>query len=229
MSMHRQQRRRLPSWMGWTGQAISFIALCVSALAAIVLIIVPLVTGSQTYSVLTSSMAPGYPPGTFLVVKPTDFDSLQTGDVITYQMESGRPEVITHRITSLTASQDGERMLITQGDHNDVADENPVLEVQVRGKLSYAVPYVGFLANALGNSDRGSVITVLAIGLIAWGAVTMIRGAIKDGREKRDQELIDTATQLDTVAVRKANRAAPVTLDRDHRNEGNESSTQENR
>jgi signal peptidase len=171
--------------MGGAGQALSFIALCVSALAAIVLIIVPLVTGSQTYSVLTSSMAPGYPPGTFLVVKPTDFDSLQTGDVITYQVESGRPEVITHRITSLTASQDGERMLITQGDNNDVADENPVMEVQVRGKLSYAVPYVGFLANALGNSDRCSVITVLAIGLIAWGAVTMIRGALKDRRENR--------------------------------------------
>jgi signal peptidase len=190
---HTASRRAAPVWLQWTGQAISFIALCVFALAAIVLIVVPLVTGSQSYSVLTSSMAPKYPPGTFLVVKPAEFEQLQVGDVITYQLESGRPDVITHRIIGLTASQDGERLLITQGDNNDVADPNPVMDIQVRGELFYAVPYVGFVANALGNANRSAVVTVLAVGLIAWGAFTMVRGLVKDRREKRDQKSRDAA------------------------------------
>jgi signal peptidase I len=189
MNDSRVSRRSAPVWLQWTGQVVSFIALCFFALAAIVLIIIPLVTGSQTYSVLTSSMAPKYPPGTFLVVKPAEFDQLKVGDVVTFQIESGRPEVITHRITGFTASQDGERLLITQGDNNDVADPDPVREIQVRGKLFYAVPYVGFVANALGNANRSTLVTVLAVALIAWGAFTMVRGVFKDRRKKREEEV----------------------------------------
>lgn len=174
----RDRTSHAPTWLQWIGQAVSFLLLCITALAALVLVIVPLLTGSQTYSVLTSSMAPSYPPGTFLVVTPTDPATLRAGDVITYQIESGRPDVITHRITGFAAGQDGERMLITQGDNNDVADENPVMDVQVRGKLFYAVPYVGFLANALGQTDRGGITTVLAIVLIGAGSVTTVRGAL---------------------------------------------------
>ena len=72
--------------------------LMVAVFAALVLIVVPRATGSQTYTVLTNSMAPKFPPGTFLVVKPVDFDELKYGDVVTFQLYSGRPEVETHRI-----------------------------------------------------------------------------------------------------------------------------------
>jgi signal peptidase I len=184
--MSQRTRRRTPRWLQRIGQAISFLTLCFFALAAIILIAVPFVTGSQTYSVLTNSMAPKYPPGTFLVVKPVEFDQLQVGDVVTFQIESGRPDVITHRITGFTANQDGERLLITQGDNNDFADPEPVMEVQVRGKLFYAVPYVGWVANSLGNASRSSVVTVLAIALILWGAFTMVGGVLRERRDKRE-------------------------------------------
>lgn len=195
-------RRRIPAWLDWLGQALSLVLLCVAALAAIVLIVVPFLTGSQTYSVLTNSMAPSYPPGTFLVVKPTEFDDLQVGDVVTYQLESGRPEVVTHRVVSVAAAQDGSRRLITQGDNNDLADPEPVMPIQVRGELLYAVPYVGFLANALGQTDRSGIITVLAVALIGWGLFTMVRGALTARRETRDREHIDRVTaELDTAVL----------------------------
>lgn len=158
------------------GTSLSFLTLVAAALAALVLIVVPLLTGSQTYSVLTSSMKPNYGPGTLLVVKPAPFESLQVGDVVTYQLASGRPEVITHRIASIAADQEGRRTLVTRGDNNDVADETPVTEVQMRGKLLYAVPYAGFAANWLGSHDRGMVGNLAAAGLIGYGALTMIRG-----------------------------------------------------
>lgn len=186
-----QDKRRAPVWLQWIGQTVSFVLLAVFSLAAVVLIIVPMVTGSQTYSVLTGSMAPTYPPGTFLVVKPTEFDTLQIGDVVTYQIESGRPDVVTHRIIGFGAGQNGERQLITQGDNNDLVDESPVMEIQVRGKLFYAVPYAGFLANALGQTDRSWVITALAVALIGFGLYSMVRGTIKDRREARDRKLIE--------------------------------------
>lgn len=161
-----------------SGRAVSFTALILAVFAALVLIVFPRVTGSYTYTVLTNSMAPGYPPGTFIVVKPTAFEELRTGDVITYQLESGRPEVVTHRITGVSATQQGERTYITKGDNNSAEDPAPVLEVQVRGKLFYAVPYVGFVANAAGQGDRNGVIYAAAIGLIAYGTFTVGRGFI---------------------------------------------------
>ena len=46
---------------------------------------------------------------------------------------------------------------MTRGDNNGTNDAEPVRELQVKGKLFYAVPYVGYAANALGNADRNLV------------------------------------------------------------------------
>ena len=186
MSSGRRTAEKPASPLSIIGTGLSYIALCATALIALVLVVVPLVTGSQTYSVLTSSMAPKYSPGTFLVVKPVPFEELKVGDIITYQIESNDPAVITHRIISMGATQEGEPTFITKGDNNDVADENPVREVQVRGKLFYAVPFVGFAANALGNSDRGAAMQWGAVALLGYGVVTMVRGAL--AKKRRDGE-----------------------------------------
>ena len=180
------------------GTAFSLVAMSVAALAALVLIIVPLVTGSQTYTVLTSSMAPSYAPGTFLVVKPTPPDALRTGDVITFQIESGKPAVITHRITGISAGQNGERTFTTQGDNNAVADQFPVMEAQIRGKLSYAVPYVGFVANGLGNSDRGEIAQWAAVGLLGYGIVLLVRGSLEKKRKNSAAEVDALVLDLPT-------------------------------
>ena len=182
MARHRNagRSRRRPALLF---EMLSMAALSVAVLAALILIVVPRVTGSYTYTVLTSSMAPAYSPGTFLVVRPVPFDALRVGDIITYQMESGRPEVITHRIIAVSSTQQGERTFITKGDNNTIRDDKPVLEVQVRGKLLYAVPHIGFLATGAANSGRDSVLQLIALGLVGYGVFTIGRGVL--GARKR--------------------------------------------
>jgi len=167
------------------GKVLNFVVLMVAVFAALVLIVIPRVTGSQTYTVLTNSMAPNFPPGTFLVVKAVDFAELKYGDVVTFQMYSGRPDVETHRIVGFAATQEGEKILITKGDNNGVNDAEPVRELQVEGKLFYAVPYVGYAANALGNADRNLWVTLGAAGLIGYGALMVIKGARDRVRTKK--------------------------------------------
>ncbi|MGP9659945.1 signal peptidase I [Arthrobacter sp. AOP36-C1-22] len=167
------------------GRALSFVALVLAVLAAAVLIVVPMATGSQTYSVLTNSMRPHLPPGTLLISRPAAFGDLSVGDVITYQLESGQADVITHRIVSTSADQQGNTLLITQGDNNSLPDEEPVREVQVRGKLFYAVPYAGFLANWLGNQDRGLGAQIAALALISYGAWNVVGGVLTRRRKSR--------------------------------------------
>lgn len=170
-----QATRPARRWVAAAGRFANLVLLMVAIFAALVLILVPKATGSQTYSVLTNSMAPKYSPGTFLVVTPAAFSELKYGDVVTFQLESGRPEVETHRIVGFGATQAGEKTLITKGDNNDINDPKPVRELQVKGKLFYAVPFVGYAANALGNADRGLWVMAGAAGLIGYGLLLIVR------------------------------------------------------
>ena len=177
-----------PVRSGWAtaGQFLNLVVLVIAVFAALVLIVVPKATGSQTYTVLTNSMAPKYSPGTFMVMKPVSFDELMYGDIVTFQLHSGRPEVETHRIVGFGATQEGEKTLITKGDNNGANDADPVRALQVKGKLFYAVPYVGFVANALGNADRDLWTKVAAAGLIGYGAIMIFR-SVRRSRNRDTQ------------------------------------------
>jgi signal peptidase len=151
------------------------ILLMVLGFAVLALVIVPWATGSHTYTVTTNSMAPKYSPGTFLVVKPAAFSELKYGDIVTFQLNPGRPEVETQRIVGFGATQEGERTLVTKGDNNDASTPAPVRARQVKGKLYYAVPFVGYAADALGSADRDLWMTVAAVGLIGVGELLIFR------------------------------------------------------
>lgn len=203
MSRHRNARPHRRSPLASSFQALSLIGLSLAVLAALVLIVLPRLTASHTYTVLTSSMAPAYSPGTFLVVRPVPFQTLRAGDVITYQIESGRPDVITHRIIAVSSTQKGERTFITKGDNNSVEDDKPVLEVQVRGKLFYAVPHIGFLATAAAGNNRDDLLRFVAVGLVGYGVIT-ISGGFHAGKKRRAAAA--SASSADVAAI---SRSAP--------------------
>lgn len=174
---------RVFPWIARIGRGLGVVLLALAVLAVMVLIVAPRATGSQSYSVLTSSMAPKYAPGTFLVVRPEPFADLRVGDVVTYQIKPGEPAVVTHRIVGIGFLQNGEKTLTTKGDNNSIADPEPVRAVQVRGKLLYAVPYVGYVANAVGQGDRAQWLFLGAVSMIAYGGFTIIRGARASRRD----------------------------------------------
>src|SRR5690349_6214985 len=85
-------------------------ALLIAGLVAVVLaltVLVPLIGGATTYTILTDSMRPGYPPGTVVAVKPVAPEDIGAGDVITFQIRSGEPTVATHRVTSVAVTTTG--------------------------------------------------------------------------------------------------------------------------
>jgi signal peptidase I len=147
-----------------------------------ILIVVPKATGSIPLSVLTGSMRPGLPPGTLLVVQPVDTDDILIGDVVTYQIRSGDPAVITHRVTGISEGADGERTFTLQGDANSDPDE-PVREVQVQGRLWYSVPFAGFVSTAVNGEARGWIVPAAAGALFAY-AGWMVLSAVR-GRRRR--------------------------------------------
>lgn len=156
--------------------AVSWLLLAAAFAVLFAAIVVPKISGGQPYSVLTGSMRPDYPPGSLIVVKPVDADSIDVGDVITYQMRSGDPEVVTHRVVEVTRADDGERRFITRGDANNVDDEPAVRPVQVRGRLWYSIPYLGYVNTWFTGNRRTIVVYVIAGALFAYGAWQLYTG-----------------------------------------------------
>ncbi|MFB9650370.1 signal peptidase I [Curtobacterium pusillum] len=151
---------------------------------AVVLIVVPKATGSTPLTVLTQSMDPTLPPGTLLVVRPTPVDAIRVGDVVTYQITSGQPAVISHRVVSIESSSDGSRTFTLKGDNNALADPAPVTAAQIRGVVWYSLPDIG-LVNQLVNGSRTWLVPTIAGVLLAYGAVMVTIGIVSAARRRR--------------------------------------------
>lgn len=184
--MTRAQRRREeqetgPFW--WAGQILSWLALFIVLCLLAVMVIIPRIGGATAYTVLTGSMRPEHPPGQLIVVKPVQAEDIAVGDVLTYQLESGKPEVVTHRVASVRSALSGERQFVLRGDANNT-DDAPIVAEQIRGKLWYSLPWLGFLNSALSSSQR-TWLTWLAVGGLLSYSLVMFAGAWTDNRRKK--------------------------------------------
>jgi len=160
----------------WRGVSAGLLAL-VAVVAALV-VIVPAATGASTFTITGRSMEPALPLGTLVVTRPAD--DLAIGDVVTFQLVSGEPEVATHRIVGVTFTGD-RTAYVTRGDANAAADAETVLAEQVRGRLWYSVPLVGWINYALTGQMRAWLVPAIVVALGAYGGWMLI-GAYRDRR-----------------------------------------------
>src|SRR5664279_4598044 len=181
-----RKERGLLYYIGLGASAALLVAVVVLAL---ILIVVPKVAGATPLTVLTQSMEPLYPPGTLIYVLPVKTSEIRLGDVITYQIESGKPAVISHRVIAINSPANGRRSFILKGDNNSDPDQAAVLPVQVRGRLWYSVPLLGWVNSAVGGSKRSWIVDALAAALFAYAAYMIISGIVA-ARAKRKQKSI---------------------------------------
>jgi len=174
--------------LGWLGQVVAWSFVIVVVAVLTVTVLVPRVSGATPYTVLTSSMEPGMPAGTLVVVKPIDPSELGVGTVITYQLESGEEAVVTHRVVAVENAINGEQTFLTQGDANDVVDAEPVRPAQIRGQRWYSVPYLGHVNKVLTGSQRQLAVYIVGSLLLAYAAF-MFTSSMRDRRlARQDQE-----------------------------------------
>ena len=188
----------------WCAQVCAWVVILLSLAALSAAVLVPRLGGATPYEILTSSMEPGMPPGTLVVVRPVDHpSSLRVGSVITYQLHSGQPTVVTHRVIEVGSNLKGELRIHTQGDANDVADALWVRPEQIRGELWYAVPHLGRANQVLNGGQRQSLI-YLAAGALLLYAVWMYLAAVvtrRSGRWARGRKALAAMPAAPVVAT----------------------------
>lgn len=158
----------------WALRVLSWAALILLLALAVAVTVVPRVLGGTTYTILTGSMKPQLNPGDLVAVRSANFSDVGVGDVIVYQVESGKPAVITHRVVGIGQDGEGNRVLRTQGDANAEVDEQSVRSEQLRGTVMYSLPHLGFLTGQLSQSTKSGALIVVAVGLILYGIGSLI-------------------------------------------------------
>ncbi len=179
----------------YLGLGLSAGLLGLLALIGALVIVIPAVTGSTPMTILTGSMQPTYPPGTLIIVKPIDTADIRIGDPITYQIESGKPAVVTHRVIAI-ATTDGDTTFTTQGDNNTAADAKPVQPLQVRGTVWYAVPYIGYVNTIVNGDNRSWIVPLSAVALFAYAGWMLASGIWQSMRRRkriRQRELVSSS------------------------------------
>ena len=98
----------------------------------------------QPIAVLSGSMSPTFNRGDAVVVNKlttAEKDELKKGDII--QFVSGTKYVV-HRIVDITNDERGNKLFITKGDHNNTIDADKVALENVKGKVSFVIPLIGY-------------------------------------------------------------------------------------
>lgn len=111
------------------------------------LIFVCFVAGFFTYrpiAIVSDSMVPKFARGDAVVVKKLsnkEKKSLKKNDIIQYSLD-GR--TIVHRIHKKIKDENGNITYQTKGDNNNAPDDKLVTLKQVKGKVTFVVPYAGW-------------------------------------------------------------------------------------
>ncbi len=166
------------------GRAIALSAAGLVVAVLSISVVVPRLGGATMYTILTGSMKPGMPPGTIVAVRPTPSDRIKAGDVITFQLKSGDPTVVTHRVVSVGVALDGRRQFTTKGDANNAPDVHRVIPEQIRGVRWYSVPYVAYPSLLVGGNIRQVVVMGSVALLLGYAAMSFL-GAARDRRRAR--------------------------------------------
>ena len=97
-------------------------------------------SGCRQYAVLSASMVPAIPVGSCVFVHIAPFEKIEEQSVITYRLGSGIP--VTHRVIAKDVLK---QTFVTKGDANEQPDASEIPYAQVIGKVSFSIPYLGFI------------------------------------------------------------------------------------
>ena len=109
---------------------------------------VPYIFGYRILQVITDSMSPTIPDQTCIIIKQTEQEDVNIGDIITFTSQDPRIKgfLNTHRVHNIeTDEESGETLYITIGDAASDPDPYPVRFEQISGEYVCELPFGEFI------------------------------------------------------------------------------------
>ncbi len=169
-------------WLGSLMRVIGIACAVCLGTALVLLVLLPRVMGWVPLTVLSGSMEPAIPIGSQVVVERVQTEAeladIEIGDVISFMPQPNDRTVVTHRVVAQSVQLDGDIMLTTRGDANEVNDPELIGVQQIRGVSKYHIPYAGYVASFLDvrQKQTGTVIVaVLLLSYAGWNLLAALR------------------------------------------------------
>lgn len=142
--------------------------------------------GYATVRIVTPSMEPTIPTGSYVLVKKAAAENVQTGDVILFY--SRDPSIMgkmnTHRVTDVR-QEDGRYVFSTKGDNNTLADFYPVYEEDLSGVYVKNMTTLTTLAGAFKNPILFFVLIILPALVLLFFAGRDVKKGFDDIRHQK--------------------------------------------
>jgi signal peptidase len=145
----------------WVLEAL-MIALLTAILALVGLARLAPAMGYPVLVIRSGSMSPAIPMDAAVLLDSGSTD-VRTGDVVALQLDNGA--VVTHRVTRLV-SLGGVPYVETKGDANPAVDPALTPLDRVIGRVSFTLPYVGFLMAGLAMPTGAATALLAALTLL---------------------------------------------------------------
>jgi len=140
----------------------------------------PSILGLSPMVVVSGSMEPEFPVGTFILSRKVTPSQVNERDVIVFYGTVGSTTgIITHRVIEKQGEGDN-ALLITQGDANPVPDPYPVERGNLLGKVVFESPLIGKIISPLRNPAFRPFLFAIPILLVVWEIISFLRGKKKD-------------------------------------------------
>lgn len=95
-------------------------------------------------AIMSNSMHPIYDRGDVVIVEKSTkkvLNNLKKYDIIEYMLDK---TIVAHRIIYIEKHNDNTRLYITKGDNNNMADKEKVTNDQIKGKVIFRIPKIGY-------------------------------------------------------------------------------------
>lgn len=174
--------------------------------------------GYTPMTVLTDSMSPTFNSGDLIIIKRTQPDTLQVGDIITFHTIIQNEYVLnTHRIVEI--HDNGIRSYVTKGDNNAIQDQSVVIGSDIVGKYVGRLPYVGHVMQFLSSSVGFLIVIVLPLLVFfIFQVYNLVMVSIKLKKAAAAEAAIEAAdaaaaTDENTLAAEAARKEAEAALE----------------
>lgn len=148
----------------------------------------PIPGNYRVLSVLSGSMEPAIHTGSVVIVAPAA--DYKIGEVITFGEISKTKTPTTHRIKDIKIVDD-KPVYITKGDANNAPDNKEVAASEVKGKVLFTIPYLGFILNFVKQPMGFALVIIVPAILIIWEEVKKIWREIM--KNKKKPEMVETS------------------------------------
>ncbi|MGB9706564.1 MAG: signal peptidase I [Microgenomates group bacterium] len=154
----------------------------------------------QIFRVMSGSMEPKIKVGSVVFVQKVKPEILKEGNIITFTSREDPNITITHRLIAIE-EKEGQTVFKTRGDANNSDDISETLPGQIKGRVVFSLPFLGYLSVWIRKPLGFGLLVILPAILIIISEILNIKKTIEKEVEKKYADAKGTKKKFRSLSL----------------------------